>query len=575
MRGGAQLGLDGALIGRVQRRSGFVKNHHRRVFEQGAGNRHALLLAARELEAALTHHGGVALGRGADEVMNARSAGGFFDLLAAGAGLAVGDVVFHRVIEQHRVLRHDANGLAHTGLGHLLDVLPGDGDAPAFLRIADIVKTVKQPRQRGLARTRRADHRHGLARRNFKAQLMQYGPAGLISKADVFKAHRGVVFEVAGHTGSTHMLSHHQWQSARHIGDLALFFHQVEHLVQVGQALLDLTVDHAQKAQRNVKLDHEGVDHHQVAQRHAAVDHALGGTPEHGHQTDRDDQLLAGVEQAQGALALDGGAPVALEVFVVTPCFKGLVVEVLDGFVVQQRVDGAAVRRRVQLVHLLSELRAPFGHGHREGDVENQRNDGDAGKPDVEFDGQQAEHQRDLDQRGNDAVERIGDERMHAARAALDVARHAAGLAFQVKAQAQRMQVFKDFQRNTARRALGGLGKHQLAQLGEQRGGQAQQAIGQQQRHRHHQHGLHVAGLETHGVDQVFEQQRHADIGHLGAHHESQRCDNAPLVGPEVRKKPLERVHVRARRSGLLAGRSFGRQSQTIWGCSRAHEGQS
>ena len=57
---------------------------------------------------------------------------------------------------------------------------------------------------------------------------------------------------------------------------------------------------------------------------------------------------------------------------------------------------------------------------------------------------------------------------MHAARAALDVARHAAGLAFQVKAQAQRMQVFKDFQRNTARRALGGLGKHQLAQLGEQ-----------------------------------------------------------------------------------------------------------
>ena len=232
--------------------------------------------------------------------------------------------------------------------------------------------------------------------------------------------------------------------------------------------MLDLTVDHAQKAQRNVELDHEGVDHHQVAQRHAAVDHALGGTPEHGHQTDRDDQLLAGVEQAQGALALDGGASVALQVLVVTPGFKGLVVEVLDGFVVQQRVDGAAVRRRVQLVHLLSELRAPFGHGHREGDVKNQRNDGDAGKPDVEFDSQQAEHQRHLDQRGNDAVERIGDERMHAARAALDVARHAAGLAFQVKAQAQRMQVFKDFQRNTARRALGGLGKHQLAQLGEQ-----------------------------------------------------------------------------------------------------------
>ena len=285
--------------------------------------------------------------------------------------------------------------------------------------------------------------------------------------------------------------------------------------------------------------------------------------------------MLAGVEQAQGALALDGSAPVALQVFVIAPGFKGFVVEVFDSFVVQQRVDGTAVRRRVQLVHLLSELRSPLGHCHGESDVKHQRNDGDAGKPDVELHSQQAEHQRHLDQRGNDAVERIRNERVHAARAAFDIARHAAGLALQVKTQAQRMQVLKDFQRDTPRRALGGLGKHQLAQLGEQRGRKSQQAIGQQQRHRHHQHRLHVAGLETHGIDQVFEQQRHADIGHLGAHHESQRCDNAPLVGPQVRKKPLERVHVRARRPGRLVSRSCCRQGQTVVGSSRAHEGQS
>jgi hypothetical protein len=32
-----QFGLDGAFVGRVQRRGGFVKDQDRRVFEQGAG----------------------------------------------------------------------------------------------------------------------------------------------------------------------------------------------------------------------------------------------------------------------------------------------------------------------------------------------------------------------------------------------------------------------------------------------------------------------------------------------------------------------------------------------------------
>jgi hypothetical protein len=38
---------------------------------------------------------------------------------ARGAGPAVGDVVFHRVVEQHRVLRHDADGRAQAGLRDL------------------------------------------------------------------------------------------------------------------------------------------------------------------------------------------------------------------------------------------------------------------------------------------------------------------------------------------------------------------------------------------------------------------------------------------------------------------------
>jgi hypothetical protein len=86
-------------------------------------------------------------------------------------------------------------------------------------------------------------------------------------------------------------------------------------------------------------------------------------------------------------------------------------------------------------------------------------------------------------------VERIRDQRLDAAHAALDVAGHAAGLALQVEAQRQRMQVLEGLQRDGAGGALGGLGEHQLAQFGEQRRRQPQQAVAHQQRHRHHQHG--------------------------------------------------------------------------------------
>jgi hypothetical protein len=72
-----------------------------------------------------------------------------------------------------------------------------------------------------------------------------------------------------------------------------------------------------------------------------------------------------------------------------------------------------------------------------------------------------------------------------------------------VKAQAQACRCSKVCSAS-ARRALRGLGKHQLAQLGEQRGGQAQQAIGQQQAHGHHQQRRRVARLDVHAIDQVL-----------------------------------------------------------------------
>ncbi|MPM30571.1 hypothetical protein SDC9_77121 [bioreactor metagenome] len=154
------------------------------------------------------------------------------------------------------------------------------------------------------------------------------------------------------------------------------------------------------------------------------------------------------------------------------------------------------MRGRIGQVGLAAKARAPFRHTDREAYVQHQRHHGDPEEPRIEAHGQNAQHQRHFDKGGQDAVERIGNQRFHALHAALDVARHAAGLAFQMKAQAQAMQVFKRRQRDAARRALRGLGEHQLAQFGEQRRGQAQQPVGQQQPHRHDEDRRRITGLD-------------------------------------------------------------------------------
>ena len=54
---------DLVFLGRVDRAGGVVEDQHPRVGEDGAGQRDALALAARQREAALAQLGGVAVGQ--------------------------------------------------------------------------------------------------------------------------------------------------------------------------------------------------------------------------------------------------------------------------------------------------------------------------------------------------------------------------------------------------------------------------------------------------------------------------------------------------------------------------------
>ena len=161
----------------------------------------------------------------------------------------------------------------------------------------------------------------------------------------------------------------------------------------------------------------------------------MRGTPQNSDQRSTNDELLSCIEHGQRGLTLQPHAAQLFQVFVVAGRFKLFVVEVLDGLVVQQRINGFGMRCRLLCIGFLAKARAPFGHRDGEGDVEHQRCQRNDGKPGIKTHRQDTQHQPHFNQRGQDGVQRVRDQRFRAAHAALDIACHAAGLTLQVKAQ--------------------------------------------------------------------------------------------------------------------------------------------
>ena len=85
-----------------------------------------MLLAPRQLEPTLTHRGLIAIGQRFYKRVNMREFSRLLDVLLARFQLCVRQIVPDGVIEQHRVLRNNANGLAHTVLLDVANILPID-----------------------------------------------------------------------------------------------------------------------------------------------------------------------------------------------------------------------------------------------------------------------------------------------------------------------------------------------------------------------------------------------------------------------------------------------------------------
>jgi len=151
--------LHDTLALRVKRARRLVQKKDLRVLHDGAGNRNALLLTARKLDAALAEHRVVALGQSLDERVGVRRAGRLLDLLHARVRATVRNVVSHAHVEQHGLLGHQANLRAHVLQVEVAHILSVDQD----LATKDVVEALDEADDRALAAARLAHQGDRLA----------------------------------------------------------------------------------------------------------------------------------------------------------------------------------------------------------------------------------------------------------------------------------------------------------------------------------------------------------------------------------------------------------------------------
>ena len=179
--------LDFVLGMAVERRGRLVQHQDRRRLQHRARDRHALLLAARQFQAALADLGLISLRRHPDEAVDLRQPRRLLHLGIGGVPAAVADVVADGVVEQHGVLRHHADRRAQRRLRDVADILAVDQDPAA----GDVIEAEQQPRDRRFAGAGGPDDRNRLAGRHLEAETFQDRPLRIVGKPHVLETHDG------------------------------------------------------------------------------------------------------------------------------------------------------------------------------------------------------------------------------------------------------------------------------------------------------------------------------------------------------------------------------------------------
>ena len=202
--------------------------------------------------------------------MGAGQARGALDVGRVGVGSGEGDVAADAVVEQERVLEHDADGVTQLAQRQIAEVDAVEADRA----LLDVVEARQQPGDRRLATAGRADQRDAGARLDGQVEAAQHRCGRVVSEVHVIEAH--AADRRAARTGLR------QVDGSRRIGD---FWHCGQHLVDAQQGRRGPLTEgnrHAQVAQRKHEqrdVLHE-LEHLPVA--HLAVEHAVPTDAQHG-----------------------------------------------------------------------------------------------------------------------------------------------------------------------------------------------------------------------------------------------------------------------------------------------------
>ena len=515
-----ERGTDAPLGLVVDAAGAVVQDQDARLDQQRAGDRHALLLTARQGHAALAHVRVVAVGELGDERVRLRGAGGGLHLGVGGVRPAVGDVLADGAAEQGGLLQHDADLPAQRLQRGVADVGAVDGDAAG----GDVVEARDQVDDRALARPGRADDRQGLGGSGAKAHLAQ---------------HRGADPEVA----ERHPLECQPFAEGRQRGGARLLPHlrlgvqDLEDPLGAGGRLRDRHHDHPQHRDREHGDDQVALERHQLADGEAFRQDLDAAAPGDDHGADvghREHQRDGQREQARHLhhLVVEAAA-LGLEPLLLAPRAG----ERLDRADADDVLLQAGVERRDLLLDGPEPRPAHLGHVGEEHEHHGHERDHVQGQPPVGR--EQQREAADQQHQGGDDLDHAGaDEGAHHVHVAGGAREELPGLRAVVVAERQALDVVVE----PVAQIVGDALRHARGQGALQVGEQRPQRRDRDDEQRAHQDRLHARDQDAR-VDDLLGDARHRQIARGAGQQADQADQDAPAVGAHVAQAAQQGAH--------------------------------
>ncbi len=191
----------------------------------------------------------------------------------------------------------------------------------------------------------------------------------------------------------------------------------------------------------------------------------------------------------------------------------------------------------ILIVHLTAQFHPPFGHGKGEPDIKPDSHRNDHQIPNVKQHREDHRDQRQLQDQRADREQQETQQELHAFYATLDDAAQPAGLARDVIAHGQAVDMAEGLQCQTAQRPLSHRGKDRITQLLKAGREDPRHPVGDSQPHRPKRQRRYA--FTGQAVDSALVQHGRIDCDHLGQHQNCQRRHHAVfhpglILGPEI-----------------------------------------